>query len=87
MFKTTDSKTAEHFTKKGYKVFSLGLFRGWVMYAPDEKIPNSILQAEEQKNKPKRKYRKKKLIRIKKVLNGRKKIRKLRLSKKKRKNK
>ena len=88
MFKTSDSRTAESFKEKGYKVYHI-LFGEWLIYSPDDKIPDNVLQiAQEQKerDRPKRKYRKRKLIRINKVIKERKKIKKLRrLTKRKRK--
>ena len=53
MFKTICSNTMESFKRKGYRTFSNGLFRGWVMYAPDEKIPSRLLEIEKEKNEQK----------------------------------
>ena len=74
MFKTNDYKTSQSFGKKdGYKVIKQQ-FGLWFVFMPDEKIPENLLRAEEEKSRPKRKYKKRQYKlqkKIKKIIKAR----------------
>lgn len=51
MFKTIDYQTAHSFEKKeGYKVINIEL-GGWLIFLPDEKVPESFLQVQQEASK------------------------------------